>query len=157
MTEITLNDAEQRLAKYVAKHRYRNARSRNKVDAKIGPQSNWETDLEGIAGEIAFCKHMNVYPDLDTDLETLPDVDAWHVLLDRVDVKTTAYHTGRLLAVLSKKGHATDTYALMIGKFPTYRFVGFASASELFKDENIKDLGRGNGYAMDQDQLRSMP
>jgi len=157
MAIITLNAAEQKLAKYVAKCRYQNARSRGKVDAKMGPQSNWETDLEGIAGEIAFCKHMNVYPDLETDLDSLPDVDAWHVVLNRVDVKTTAYPTGRLLAVLSKKGHATDTYALMIGKFPEYRFAGFASASELFNDDNIKDLGRGDGYAMDQDKLRAYP
>ena len=50
-TTITLNDAEQRLAKYVARARTDNARSINLAQTKIGPQSQYETDLEGMGAE----------------------------------------------------------------------------------------------------------
>ena len=37
---VELNLAEQKLAQYLAKARYENARVRNKPDIKKGPQSN---------------------------------------------------------------------------------------------------------------------
>lgn len=151
---IKLNEAERRLAIYVAKKRYSNNRAKGRHDGKIGPQSNWETDLEGIAAEIAFCKHMNVYPDLEVDSDgELPDWDCAHPIMGRVDVKGTKYGHGRLLAVKSKSNHPADSYALMIGAFPSYKYVGWAKAADLFKDQNITNLGHGEGYAMTQENL----
>jgi hypothetical protein len=42
----------------------------------------------------------------------------------------------------------------MVGQCPTYKLVGYASARELFKEENIIDLGHGKGYALNQSQLQ---
>ena len=73
----------------------------------------------------------------------------------KVDVKATKYKTGRLLARTSKAMEDSDLYALMIGEFPTYTFVGWAWNHELLKEENIIDLGHGEGFALSQDQLNS--
>lgn len=148
---IILNTAEQKLAKYLAKARYERAREANRVNAKVGPQSDDVTDLEGIAAEIAFCKMMNVYP--DTEVGHTPDHDATSVQLGGTDVKSTKYKNGKLLARPCKKGKEPDTYALMIGTFPEYRFAGWVPASDLICDDKVTDLGHGPTYALSQSDL----
>ena len=152
--KISLNSAEQILAKFLAKARYDNARSKGKPDLKMGGQSNWETDLEGIGGEIAACKHFGVYPDTEVDLITLPKFDLVTKKGKRIDVKTTKYATGKLLATKKKQLGECDAYVLVVGEFPDYRLVGWATDEELLNDNNLVDLGHGEGYALTQDQLR---
>ena len=147
---ITLTTAEQKLAIYMAKCRHATARNSAIRNCKMGKQGDYETDLEGIAAEIAFCKMMNVYPDLQVGVR--PDEDATLPTGQTVDVKTTKYKNGRLLAVRWKKP-VVDLFALMVGEFPTYRFVGFKHCDDMLKEENLKDLGHGPGYAVDQCDL----
>ena len=153
---VELNLAEQKLAQYLAKARYENARGRNKPDMKKGPQSSEQTDLEGIASEIAAAKAVNVYPDLETDLDDLPDID----LLSRkgysIDVKATTYPNGKLITALWKKDKSCQFYMLVIGKFPKYRIAGIMSADELMRDQRIKNLGHGDTYAAEQTELQSI-
>tara|TARA_R110000787_G_C13310300_1_gene435427 strand:+ start:326 stop:817 length:492 start_codon:yes stop_codon:yes gene_type:complete len=153
---VKLNAAEQKLAHYLAKARYENARGRNKPDMKKGPQSNEQTDLEGIASEIAAAKAVNVYPDLDTDLDDLPEID----LLTRsgysIDVKATTYPNGKLITALWKKDKSCQFYMLVVGKFPKYRIAGIMAANELMRDQRIKNLGHGNTYTAEQAELQSV-
>ena len=152
-TVITLNDAEQRLAKYVARARTDNARSVNLAHTKIGPQSQYETDLEGMGAEIAFCRLMNVYPSLDVVDNPAADPQGDCVVLGRtVDVKTTRHKNGRLISVRWKKHQ--DVYGLMVGTFPSYEFRGLADGQELYQDKNVVDLGYGPTYALAQESLR---
>ena len=151
--EVVLNEAEQRLSKYVAKRRYEVNRNNGTVDAKKGNQSNEFVDLEGIAGEIAFCKISNLYPDLEVKVTTqATDKGDCIYKGQKVDVKTTSYNNGRLICALWKNNEV-DVYALMVGTFPSYEFRGFAMASELKRKENIINLGRGDLYALNQDKL----
>lgn len=148
---IELSQAEQRLAKYLATMRYRNNRAAGVVDRKIGPQSNEETDLEGIGAELAFCKFSNIYPDLEVNHR--PDFDALLPTGDSVDIKATKYQNGHLIAVRRKASKPPDLYALMVGQFPRYRCAGLIRASELLRDEMVKDFGYGESYAASQAQL----
>ena len=148
---ITLNETEQRLAKFIAACRYVNSRKNNIKDAKIGPQSCDETDLEGIAAEIAFCKLHNLYP--DTEIGSYAYADCYSVHHGAVDVKTTKYKNGHLIVRKSKLGNEPDSYALMIGVFPEYRYVGSLSSNEILKCENLKDFGYGKSYAVGQERL----
>jgi len=144
--------AERAVARYLAGERYKIARSLGIKDGKMGPQSTDATDLEGIAGEIAFCKIFNLYPDLQIG-ERL-NYDAILSSGVTVDVKTTKYETGRLLAVLGKETHAPDAYALMTGVFPgSYTFRGFMWSKDLLINERIGDLGHGYGYMANQSML----
>jgi hypothetical protein len=151
--QVTLDKTEQELATWLAKKRYETARSHNVKNAKIGPQSNHLTDLEGIASELAFCKIVNVFPDLTVG----PRKGGYDCLITnqdlKADVKATKYKTGRLLARTSKSMDDSDVYVLMIGEFPTYSFVGWAWNHELLLKENIINLGHGDGYALTQELL----
>ena len=65
-TIIELNDGEQEICKIIAKLRYKNNRDNNVKNSKVGDQSDELTDLEGIGGEMAFCKMVNSYPDFSS-------------------------------------------------------------------------------------------
>ena len=155
-TEITLNDVEQTLCKDIAKRRFNCARSNKIHNAKMGPQSDEFTDLQGIASELAFCKLFNVYPDTtiyvrsSTKGEDKGDATLPSGLT--VDVKVTKYETGRLLAVLWKK-KSGDFFALLTGTFPTYTFRGFMRQEELLQESRIGNLGWGDGFMAEQHEL----
>jgi hypothetical protein len=151
---IKLNKAEQVLAKYLAQARHDNARSKGKPNLKMGNQSDWETDLEGIGGELAACKHFGVYPDTEINLTSFPKFDLITKKGNKIDVKTTKYKNGKLLATKKKRRGECDAYVLVVGEFPNYELVGWASDSELLDPKNIVDLGHGEGYALTQEQLR---
>lgn len=151
--EITLNECEQRLAKWLALRRHEMNRSAGVKNGKIGPQSNEETDLEGIGAEIAFCRLANVFPDLSLDRR--PDFDAVF-LGSAVDVKATKYANGHLLAVRGKAEKPADIYALMVGRFPTYKFSGLMPASSLLLQTRVSDFGYGPTYAAKQGELVSV-
>lgn len=152
---IELNLAEQKLAQYLAQQRYRAGRRAGIEDRQIGPQSSYETDLQGIAAEIAVAKTLNVYPDLEVG--HTPDADLMTRDGRQLDVKATKYSTGHLLAAPWKdKGGAVDEYVLVVGKFPRYRIAGVMSRDELLRDERLKDLGHGRGYAATQAELHML-
>ena len=81
---VTLNDAEQRLARYLARQRYESNRNQGVTNNRVGPQSDEVTDLEGIAAEIAFCKLFNVYPDLEHSCKD--PADAYNTSMGATDV-----------------------------------------------------------------------
>jgi len=149
----TLNEAEQKLARYLAKRRYEANRESGTPNKKVGPQSDEDTDLNGIGAEIAFCKMLNVYP--DTDLNTRPIADALTKDGISCDVKCTKYQNGHLLAVDWKKDMSPDAYVLMVGEFPSYRCAGWIAANDLFALPQ-KDMGYGPTYAAPQSELRPL-
>jgi hypothetical protein len=151
--KVKLDAVEQELARLVAKKRYESNRKKGVKNSKIGKQSDEETDLEGIAAEIAFCKLMNVFPDLSIYTRNSSQDDG-DVTVNgfRVDVKTTKYHTGRLVAVPWKKPNV-DYFALIVGSFPTYELKGFMRSEELLTKSRLKDLGYGKVYAASQSEL----
>ena len=150
--DITLNEVEQRLAKYLATSRTAANRGAGVMNGKLSTQSDAEIDLDGVGAELAFCRLMNVYPDLSLDLRSGGADCIWAGRT--LDVKQTRYHAGRLIAIRKKAVHPCDLYALMIGAFPTYRFAGMATSDQLFAAERLHDLGRGVGYVLEQDALQ---
>ena len=90
---VTLNQTEQELAQVIAQRRYESARGQGLTDLKDGEQSNWVTDLEGAAAEIAFCKLANVYPDMETGRSNIEDCYLKNGYA--IDVKTTRYEGQR--------------------------------------------------------------
>lgn len=151
---VILNPQEQALCRYLAKLRHKNARNKNVKNNKIGSQSDEMTDLEGIGGEVAFCKLFNLYPDISIEVRN-SKTDKGDAILNGfvIDVKTTRYKNGRLLAAPWKEP-SVDLYALMIGQIEMgYSFKGFMSYTDLAKDERLLDLGHGKGYAAEQHEL----
>ncbi len=153
---VTLNEAEIKLAEYLAASRNRYARSNGIPDEQVGKVGSEKIDRDGMGAEIAFCKMINVYP--DTQVGKRNDADCHNVWMGGIDVKSTTLPHGRLLARIGKDSHPADSYALMVGELPSYKFVGWVPAAKLLHPENIIDLGHGPGYGLSQDKLiRSLP
>ena len=151
--DITLNKGEIAIAKWLAKKRDESNRANGVVDQKVGDQSAEFTDLNGVGSEMVFCKLFNLYPDFDL-------VPGKHDAVTRkgatVDVKSTKYRNGKLLAVTSKDLNASDVYVLVTGEFPAYRIVGYADSSVLLNEDKLTDLGHGPTYAMEQSELKEV-
>jgi hypothetical protein len=155
-TEVTLNTQEQAICRALAKKRYGNNRKAGTRNAKRGPQSNEQTDLEGIGAEFAFCKLHNVYPDFSIQPRNAENDEGDCKLLDgrAVDVKATQYRTGKLIAVPWKQT-GVELFALMTGVFPTYTFRGFMEAAELLREDRLGTLGYGPTHIAQQKELVS--
>jgi hypothetical protein len=148
--KIILNSAEQIVCKQLALMRYEIARAVDRKDQQIGDQPSWQTDEDGIGGEIAASRLLNVYPSLILK----PDA-GWDVIYKgkKIDVKTTRYKNGRLLAKLNSRDDEVDAYLLVTGVFPEYSVIGYALKDSLLSKDNIIDLGHGRGYGLIQDRL----
>jgi len=153
MHEIILNENEQRLAKFLATARSVTSRENNVKDLRVGNDSSEDIDLEGMAAEIAYCKLMNIYVDMVTDPPEMPSFDCISRLGVRVDVKSTKYRNGHLIATLRKVKKPPDKYVLVVGEFPSYSIVGEVWAEDLLLEGNLKDFGYGNCYAVTQSEL----
>lgn len=150
-----LNDAEQVLARHVARARHQACRDAGISNGRRGPGSDESIDLEGFAAEIAFCQIHNSYPYVEIVTRgPLPD---WDVIVAdgiTVEVKSTTYKTGKLLLPVGKENDSVDVYALMIGSFPgPYYLKGFMGHDELIRPERIAEQRRGQAYEATQQEL----
>ena len=156
MVEITLNENEQKLAEYLAKKRWDFNRDKGTPHLYSGPRPTEQTDVEGMGGELAYCKLMNIYPALDTSPTDMPVYDCISRFGERIDVKTANQRTGRslhLIAPLAKAKRPPDKYVLVVGEMPVYSIVGEVWAEDLLNEGNLHDFGYGDCYALDQSQL----
>jgi len=150
---VELSDSELAVATMLALARRSAARGHGVVDRQIGKQDPYEIELDGLLAEIAFAKQFNYYPELTVgprsggeDFKTRDG--------KTVDIKATRHLNGRLLATLKKDQDPCDIYVLaIIEPVRTVNLVGYAYASDLFKESNLVDLGHGTGYGLTQDQL----
>lgn len=152
MQTITLDAGEMAVASVLAAMRHGINRGHQVKNSKVGPQSDYETDLDGLVAEIAFCRWKNICPDMTVK----PRAGGADCIVDgrKVDIKATRRKDGRLLAVVSKSVSDVELYVLAIVNNNEVTFAGWASAKELLQPTNIIDLGHGPTYAMDQADLR---
>lgn len=150
MITVVLDDPEMMLAKVIGGMRSIVARSAGVTDAKKAGLSGLTIDEDGMIAEYAFCKHFNLFPMISPS----PRSGSYDCVMNgkRIDVKSTRYKDGRLLATL-KDNPDVDLYVLAIVDGGTVTFPGYATKAQLCTEENIQDLGRGSGYVMTQDRL----
>jgi hypothetical protein len=153
-TEVLLPKELRTKAMSLSRQRYKNNRSSGVKNNKIGKQSNAFTDLEGIAGEMAFCFLFGVEAD-ETVFVRSASSDAGDARLDgyTFDVKTTKYPNGKLLAVPGKTRSSIDYYVLMTGLFPSYVYRGVMKATDLLTEDRLGTLGYGPTYIAEQQEL----
>jgi hypothetical protein len=105
---------------------------------------------------MAFSKLFNIFPDLTIHTRSSIDgTDTHDAILPcglSVDVKTTKYPNGKLLAVPWKKANG-DLFALMVGTAPSYVFKGFMFQYQLLSPQRLGNLGHGNTYIAQQSEL----
>lgn len=150
MFTVELTDAEVMVAKMLGGLRSIVGRTAGVTDRKVADMSGLAIDEDGMIAEYAFCKHFNIFPDIVPG----PRSGSYDCIYNgkRVDVKSTRYQSGRLLATL-KDNPDVDVYVLAIVEDNKVSFPGYATKSRLCSDENKVDLGRGVGYALEQSKL----
>jgi len=151
MIKVKLNPDELTVCQMLGRMRSLIARSSGVKDAKIGDQDGAEADVTGMMAEYAFSKHFNTFPDLGLTPRS-GSADGIYKNF-RYDIKSTKYKTGKLLST-TKVNNDVDIYVLAIVKDNEVSFPGFAMKDELINEKNLKDLGHGKGYCLEQEKLR---
>jgi hypothetical protein len=134
---VSLNELEKRLAVYIGRQRTAINRTVTSANHNLAHKDPAKADIEGAMGEMAFCKLLNTYPHDVFELSTRSAAtgeDYGDVTMNglRIDVKTTAYKSARLLA--STKNPNVDIIVLMTGEEGVYTLSGGMIADELYKD-----------------------
>lgn len=140
--------------KYLAKCRDYMCKINGVKDVKRSDDESLEIETLGLAGEFAFCKMFNMYPDFTIEprsggADCKDDYDFGY------DVKTTDRENGMLISTL-KENPDVDFYALMTGTIPTFTYRGEVPALTLRDEKNIVDLGHGKSYALSQERLKEL-
>ena len=110
-------------------------------------------DEDGFGAEMAFCKLCNLYPDFSIGIRS--GGHDCELGTKKIDVKQTHYPNGRLLGYIKKKVTECDINVLMIGRLPTFEYIGWVLSEDLIKKENISNLGHGQTYALEQNQTNN--
>lgn len=151
MPVIKLNANEVQLAQQLAKERTLSNRKNGNSNRRRGPQSDEATELDGVGGEIAFAKALNLYP----DLKDYPGKHDMVIAGKTVDVKTTRYPFGHLEVSTDKTPGEVDIYALVTGEMPEYTIVGWMCGDRLMRKKRLYTHRSGSKvYRASQDELK---
>ena len=126
--------------------------SKNRV--KSNGKRTLDVDINGIGGEIAVCRYLNRFPDLSIG----PHHRGYDLVAKnkKIDVKTTTYNPGYLQAKINARIEDADIYILVHAHFPEFTILGGASADQLINQSNVRDMGYGQKYVLEQSQLQSL-
>lgn len=147
---VKLTCDEYEICKQIGEKRSMIARAAHVKDAKMGKQSGVEADIQGMVAEFAFAKQFNVFPDFGLS----PRSGGYDGICEgmRYDIKSTKYKSGRLLCT-KKYNKDVDVYVLAIVNQNEVDLVGYAYSYQLINDNNLINLGHGEGYALEQYEL----
>jgi hypothetical protein len=151
MVRIDLTEAELFLCRMLGVMR-RSEAMHKVVNQQVGKDDTWSIDIDGVVAEYCVAKMLNVCPDLTVSVRS-GGVDLISRNGKTIDVKSTRYKNGRLLATLKKVHDPCDIYILVIADDTGADIIGWASKELLFNDANIINLGHGKGYVLDQSKL----
>ena len=152
MIEINLTDDEVMMCQHVGHLRSVLSRGNKVKDMKRTDMAGLDIDAQGVTAEYAVAKHLNTFFDLGLSPRTGSADGVMNGY--SYDVKSTHHALGKLLATL-KDNPDVDMYIMCITPDRwTVKMVGWCWKKELINKNNIKDLGYGKGYALEQSQLR---
>lgn len=150
---MEMTPVEANIAQTLAVMRHTVCRVNDVPDKQMGEQDPIQIDRDGVLAEMAFGKAFNLYPDFSI-YPRKGGADLIGRNGKKIDVKATRYKTGRLLIHIEKEVTEVDIYVLAIVDGNTVDLVGYITAQDAMKEENIGDLGRGRGYVIERDQLK---
>jgi hypothetical protein len=149
---ITLRPSEVHFLRTIASTRSFVSRRNNVFDQKFAlDKSGFEIDFDGCLTEYAFCKWHNIHFSLLFGDETAGQPDCIYNNLN-IDIKSTRHPRGRMIVKLNSQPMDIYVLAIVEGDY-TIHFVGYARSEDVKKDENIRNLGTGDSYVLEQDQL----
>ena len=149
IAEVRLSDDENHIATHLGQLR----EASHPGNPLYGDLTGEQYNIFGMAGELAFCKIANAYPDLTTSSKIKPfDCKVRGI---RVDVKATLNDSDstHCTAPQWKQASDCDVYALLTGSYPiedvTWRLYGFIRSDYLIHPDRLADhFGRGLCYTV---------
>ncbi len=151
---VELNELEIKTSEMIGRERY------ERHIARSGPTRVWtpndlQTAINSIAAEIAVAKVLNIYPQLDANIDITPEHD---LVKDgkRIDVKYTALDYGNLLIAYL---HEDIQYVLAKGAPPKITLCGYIPGEivprvgEKKKMPNVNKLGWSWAWQVRPSQL----
>ena len=145
-----LDQLDEQLARRLAEKIQNSNTAVGVQERKFGNGSPLAYNLLGKRGEIFYCRLRRT----KLNESDIPDkADTFLHNGKSVDVKTSTGLHKQLLVPLWKKEKPCDIYALVLAVGDGLYFAGEITKEELFKDENIQDLGYGPTYAIPQNKL----
>lgn len=156
MVVIQLSSIECDLCRRVGQARRDSNRESGVKDLLVAKENPYHMDIQGVAAELAFAKHYNLYPPLDVGIRH--GTADFEVNGRSIDVKQSDYSDARLIVPPYKleEGRASDSYVLVTGVLPKLVLRGHARKEDIRKSFNLVKL-RSLVYALTIDQLRPMP
>lgn len=149
MIKVHMSDSEITTCKILGNLRTMTSRAPNTTYTEV--EYNLRADEGGVVGEVAFCKHFNVFFNPQA-LYRENSYDAFYKN-KRIDVKTTLMRNPKLCA--SKKINPdVDIFVLASWSGNEVTFIGFALASELYQEANLTTTAFSEVYALEIPQLR---
>ena len=151
---VELTPSEILVCQCIGRMRSLIARSANVKDQKVGEQDGSNADVQGFMAEYAFAKQFNVFPDLGL---TPRSGSCDGILKDRAyDVKSTHIRNGHLLAT-KKVNPDVEMYVFCVVTENVVDIKGYISKEDFIRPENLKTLGHGERYCLEQSQLKPFP
>ena len=113
------------------------------------PGARKKADVAGVAGELAFCKAYNLWPDLDCSGPCTADA----CLRDgrTVDVKTTPVKGGHLIA--NHKPHKTALMVLVEADGNDFHIIGFMPTEQVQQVRNLEPMHGRLVYKVAREEL----
>jgi len=149
---VKMTPSECAIAQMLALMRNATARNNGVTDKQMGKQDPIEIDRDGMLAEMAFGKAFNLYPDLSV-FPRKGGADLIGRTGKKIDVKATRYKNGRLAIHIDKSVDEVDIYVLAIVEGNDVDLVGYIDSASAIRKENVRSLGYGNGYIVEQDSL----
>lgn len=113
-------------------------------------KSDWATDIDGAASEIAVAQHLNVfwYPTVNTF--KAPDVSAYQV-------RSTTHHDGHL--IVRKNDNPDERFVFVLTRTPIFILVGSMLGREAMVDEFFRRGcdGEADAWWVPQGKLGDLP
>ena len=154
--EYTLTELEQKICVTGAKMRHNSNRSSGVTNVKVSRRTDRDVEVLGLAGELAVAKYLNVYPDLTIFIRK-GGADLITPNNKKIDVKTTFYDNGKLIAFYKPDYGDIDTFVLVTAEhYPTVVIRGWAKKEDLINNDKIGNLGYGKVFMMEQNELKDI-
>lgn len=144
MNTIILNSTELMIASLAGSMRRVSSIKDGLNKNKHAEKSDWSTDVDGAAAEMAFAKFLNVYWSAANNSFKEPDVGTWQV-------RSTSRKDGHLIIRHNDK-ELEERFVLIITEPPKYHIVGFILNLNSRQDR----YWRGDSWWVPQTDLTSL-
>jgi len=117
----------------------------------MGLEHNPEDD---VGAEFAFCKLLNVFPDLTTNIRSGGEDCSY--FKETIDVKRCTGSGRRLYVRSTKVNHPCDLYAFMVGVIPKFFYLGYVTKGTMFNKIDY-DKMQDPYYVLREELIKELP